>query len=65
VCSSDLINPIKGVSNLGNLIYNVVQSIKNFRSNEDFTLIVSFIMLIMVVLYLIAVWAIVFYFKWV
>jgi ABC-type Na+ efflux pump permease subunit len=59
------INPITGINNIGNVIYNITQSIKNFRRTEDFVLIVSFILLILVILYLVGVWAIVFYFKWV
>jgi hypothetical protein len=56
-------NPIRIVSNIGTMLYNLVHSIKDFRNSKDFTMTMSFILLILVVLYLVSVWLIVFYFK--
>jgi hypothetical protein len=59
------LNPIRIISNLGDLVYNIFNGIRKFTKSKEFPIQMAFIFLILVVTYLVALWFVVFYFKWV
>ena len=57
------LNPVRIISNLGDLVYNVFHGLRQFTKSKDFPMQMAFILLLLVVTYLVALWFIVFYFK--